>query len=170
MLDIRRLVEGLRPPVLDQLGLVGAVRAHADALSSHADGSEGLVLTVQGSAVEPLPAAVEVAAYRVVLEAMTNVARHASASACHVRLWRDSQGPLMVEVEDDGHGLPERYKGGVGLNSMRERATELGGAFSIEPGASQGTVVRVRLPIPVDLEGQQTTNPTSPPSDVDSAG
>lgn len=145
ILDVRTLVEGLRPPVLDQLGLVSAIRERANALSI-GDRGQGITFTVEAADdVEPLPAAVEVGAYRVALEAMTNVVRHAQAERCWVRLWR-ADG-LLLEVADDGRGLPDVYRAGVGVNSMRERATELGGSCSILPGAGGGTVVLARFPV-----------------------
>ena len=76
---------------------------------------------------------------------MTNVVRHAEAGRCTVRLWR-ADG-LMVEVVDDGRGLPDVYRAGVGVTSMRERATELGGSCSITPGPHNGTVVLARFPV-----------------------
>ncbi|GIH06879.1 hypothetical protein Rhe02_49460 [Rhizocola hellebori] len=138
--DLRRLVEGLRPPVLDQLGLVGAVRQRADRFT-------GLAVTVEAAAdLEPLPAAVEVAAYHIVSEALTNVVRHAGAHACAVRLWRDEG--LRVEVSDDGVGLAESYRAGTGLLSIRERAAELGGEADAAPRAQGGTQIRARIPLP----------------------
>ena len=144
--DVRRLVDDLRPPVLDQLGLVPSIRELADALSVHEPDGEGLQITVLASPdLEPLPAAVEVATYRIALEAMTNVARHAEAHRCHVLLTRDEE--VAIEVTDDGRGLPPTYRAGVGLNSMRERASEMGGVCTITRGGEAGTVVRARLPI-----------------------
>ncbi|PLS82771.1 MAG: hypothetical protein CYG60_23590, partial [Actinobacteria bacterium] len=95
----------------------------------------------------PLPAAVEVAAYRIVQEALTNVTRHARAGACSVRLTCCKGQPLTVEITDDGVGPPERSLGGVGLHSMRERAAELGGTYEISPASPSGTRVLARLPI-----------------------
>ena len=92
-----------------------------------------------------LPAAVEVAAYRIALEALTNVARHAGAGACTLRL--SVNGALELEVRDDGGGLPESYRRGVGLESMRERAAELGGECTIERADGDGTRVKALLPL-----------------------
>jgi signal transduction histidine kinase len=147
--DVRRLVEGLRPPVLDQLGLVPAIRERAHTLSDRSDDDTGLTITVDAEAdVEPLPAAVEVAAYRVVLEALTNVVRHAEATECRVRLWRSDA--LLVEVTDNGRGMPDLLRPGVGIGSMRERASELGGSCMVTNNLHGGTVVRARFPIEVD--------------------
>lgn len=144
--DVRRLVEGLRPPVLDQLGLVSAVRQRADSLSGHDDDTRSLHIAVDATDdVEPLPAAVEVAAYRIVLEALTNVARHAEATRCRVEFRRSNA--LLIEVEDNGHGLSATYRAGVGLNSMRERAEELGGTCVVSARPGRGTRVLACLPI-----------------------
>jgi two-component system NarL family sensor kinase len=96
-----------------------------------------------------LPAAVEVACYRIVQEALTNVARHAHAEICRVRISVDRRaGMLEVEITDDGVGIPGDRVAGVGLSSMRERAEELGGTLAIEPGPEGGTRVLARLPLP----------------------
>jgi signal transduction histidine kinase len=90
---------------------------------------------------------VEVAAYRIALEAVTNVVRHAEARNCLVRLALDEEnGALRLEVEDDGRGIGEDYRAGVGLTSMRERAEELGGSCEVEVIPSGGTRVRALLP------------------------
>jgi signal transduction histidine kinase len=95
-----------------------------------------------------LPAAVEVAAYHIALEALTNVAQHANAQICRIRL--SLENGLCLEVTDDGDGLPTDNHAGVGLTSMRERAAELGGELRIEPGRPHGTRVWARLPLPVE--------------------
>jgi signal transduction histidine kinase len=139
--DIRRLVHGLRPPALDELGLVGALQRLADGI-----GTGGLRIAVDVPAeLPPLPAAVEVAAYRVVQEALTNVVRHADAGSACVRL---GVGPetLTVEVIDDGNGLPVDPVAGVGLASMRERAAEMGGTCRVEGAPEGGTRVLAVLP------------------------
>jgi signal transduction histidine kinase len=135
--EVRRLVYNLRPPALDELGLVGALQEQASTLGA---------FTVDGpSALLALPAAVEVAAYRIALEAMTNVTRHAKAHQASVRVSVD--GALHLEITDDGSGLPDAYRAGVGITSMRERATEVGGCCIIEPANPHGTVVRATLPL-----------------------
>jgi signal transduction histidine kinase len=97
----------------------------------------------------PLPAAVEVAAYRIIQEALTNVARHARARTCCVRLSVDEAADaLHLEVTDDGVGMPKDRGAGVGLSSMRERAEELGGICDVEPIPTGGTRVLARLPLP----------------------
>ncbi|MEU8664883.1 sensor histidine kinase, partial [Actinoplanes philippinensis] len=93
-----------------------------------------------------LPAAVEVAAYRIVAESLTNVARHARASACEVTVHRGRS--LRIDIVDDGVGLPGSPGAGVGLDSMRERVAELGGDYDIGPAEPRGTAVRVALALP----------------------
>lgn len=145
--DVRRLVYELRPPALDALGLLAALRAYAD---HHTDG--GTRVTVESSgALPPLPAAVEVAAYRIAMEALNNVARHADARQCEIRITVDKGADMLVlEVSDDGRGLGEDYEPGVGLSSMRERAEELGGSCTIEAVPSGGTRVTALLPCAPD--------------------
>src|SRR5919202_972116 len=144
--DIRRLVYDLRPPALDQLGLVSAIRQQA------ANNSDGLSLSVEAAEpLPPLPAAVEVACYRIAQEAMTNVMRHArGARACRVRLSIDEAGnELELEITDNGVGLPDDRRAGVGMTSMRERAAELGGTCLIESVPTGGTRVLARLQLSV---------------------
>lgn len=137
--EVRRIVDDLRPAALGDLGLVGAVRAHARRL---ADG--GLEVTVDApDDLSDLPAAAEVAAFRIVGEAMTNVARHARASRVHVAI-RHRAGQLELCVEDDGIGVRPGARTGVGLGSMHQRAAELGGTCEVLGGS--GTTVRATLP------------------------
>lgn len=144
---IRRLVYDLRPPALDELGLVRALREQAAGFVRAGNGRlDGLHVTVEAPSDFPsLPAAVEVAAYRIGAEAVTNVARHAKASHCELRL--TINGALEVQVTDDGIGAGASWRPGVGLASMRERAAELGGTLSVEPSAGNGTRVLARLPL-----------------------
>jgi signal transduction histidine kinase len=144
--DIRRLVYGLRPPALDELGLVMALREGATQYNQQ--GINGLNIMFDApDRLPPLPAAVEVAVYRIAQEALTNVVRHAEARTCWVRLRLDeSAGLLCLEVEDDGKGLPMQRRVGIGLNSMRERAEELGGILIITSPSTGGTSVVARLP------------------------
>jgi len=137
--SVRHVVYDLRPPALDDVGLVGALRQQAARFP-------GLEVTVEADgAASELPAAVEVAAYRIAAEAVTNAARHARARRCSVRI--AVNGALEVEVADDGVGIAPDAVPGVGLSSIRERAAELGGSCTFGNGA-QGTVVRARLPLP----------------------
>jgi two-component system NarL family sensor kinase len=140
--DIRGLVYGIRPPALDELGLVAAVRQQARTLRTPA--GEPLAVEVTADPMSGLPAAVEVATYRIAVEALTNVARHADARRARVRL-TCSATALEVTVQDDGAGR-EDWGPGVGLSAMRERAHELGGTFAAGPGAGGGQVHAV-LPL-----------------------
>jgi signal transduction histidine kinase len=140
--DVRRLVHGLRPPVLDQLGLVEAVRD----LARDQGGGLDLEVFTPPEALPPLPAAVEVNAYRIVLEAWNNTARHAQASRCLVQ-FRIEQDTLLVSIQDDGIGMPKEYRAGVGLRSMRARAQEIGGELQVEPVQPHGTCAIARLPL-----------------------
>lgn len=139
--EIRRLVYQLRPPALDQLGLIGAIEESA----AQYEGDSLAVTVAAPPSLPPLPAAVEVATYRIVQEALANVACHAQAQHCEVRLV--CEGDLRVTIRDDGVGLPAAYRAGVGLASMRERAAELGGQCEITPSAEGGTQVSARLPL-----------------------
>jgi two-component system NarL family sensor kinase len=170
--DVRRLVYGLRPPALDDLGLLAAVRQQAEGHGLVVEGlpadevvEEGsLVITLEAPEdLLPLPAAVEVAVYRIVQEALTNVARHAHARTCRVRLSVDRAGGVLeLEVRDDGVGMPEGHRAGVGLSSMRERAEELSGTCVVEPDPEGGTRVLARLPLPLTGEEGARTSWSAP--------
>jgi signal transduction histidine kinase len=140
--DVRRLVYDLRPPALDDLGLAAAIRESA----AQYVGAAPRVVVDAPERLPPLPAAVEVAAYRIVQEALANAVRHAQARTCRVSLTAETDA-LIVEVLDDGLGVAPDRPAGVGLVSMRERAAELGGACVVERPAGGGTRVRARLPL-----------------------
>jgi two-component system, NarL family, sensor kinase len=150
--DIRQLVYGLRPPALDELGLVGALR---ECVERFGPGSgAGPAMTVHAPAALPtLPAAAEVAVYWIVNEAVTNVVRHASARHCEVRL-ELAEGAVLVSVADDGTGLPPNWRAGVGTSSMAERAAELGGTLTMLP-ARRGTGTRIDVTLPVRLAARR---------------
>jgi signal transduction histidine kinase len=141
VVDVRRLVEGLRPPALDELGLAGACAQAVERLTA----GSSLAATIDACDHLPaLPAAVEVAAYRIVVEAVTNTVRHAHARHCQVSMTVTPAG-LAVEVTDDGTGLHAAGQHGHGLAIMRERAEELGGTVTIRD-RSPGVTVQARLP------------------------
>jgi signal transduction histidine kinase len=146
--EVRHLVYGLRPPALDELGLVAAIRDYVSGM----DGKSALRIEVTAppDGLPPLSAAVEVAAYRIILEALTNVIRYAKAQHCTIRFFLNQTGSdrfLQIEIQDDGIGLPEKHRAGVGTRSMRERAEELGGTFVIESIKGTGTLVCVKVPL-----------------------
>jgi len=166
--DIRRLVHGLRPPALDELGLISAIHEQAAKhgyLLGGANGKDGqpkkdgLSFSMEAPQIlPPLPAAVEVACYRIAQEAITNVSRHAKARTCRVRLsLEEAENELELEITDDGVGLSAERHAGVGTSSMGERAQELGGSCAIEPGPMGGTRVLARLPLPA-------ASPSLPPA------
>lgn len=144
--DVRRVVYGLRPPALDELGACRALREHIARLTQGED-AVSIRLECGEDTLVALPAAVEVAVYRIAVEAITNVVRHAQARTCMVRIDRTGHG-IGVEVVDDGRGLAHDFRAGVGTTGMRERAQELGGRVLLEPRPGGGTRLRAHLPLP----------------------
>lgn len=155
IVELRRLVDDLRPPAIDEVGLLGAVRQRADMLSHGVD--RVLVVEVGGPVpLPPLPAAVEVAAFRIASEAMTNVVRHAAATRCRVTITIDDR--LILTICDNGRGVDDGAAPGVGWSSMRERAVEIGGSCTIADRPEGGVVVRAVLPLRgVDSAAAPTT-------------
>lgn len=140
--NIRRLAYDLRPPWLDDLGLIAVIRERALEYSS----GTGLKVTVDTPETLPsLPAAVEVAAYRIVQEGLMNVVKHADAQNCHIRL--TAGDAMTIEIADDGVGFAPAHRTGVGLRSIRERAAELGGTSNVVSSPNGGTRLLVSLPI-----------------------
>src|SRR6266700_473859 len=137
--DIRRLVYGLRPPALDDLGLIAALQ---EQLTQYRASGVSLILDAPEH-LPPLPAAVEVACYRIAQEALTNVMRHAQRCSVHLSVDED----LILDICDDGHGFPPLQRSGIGLTSMRERAEELGGSCTITSVPDGGARVLVCLPL-----------------------
>ena len=153
--DVRNSVHALRPPALDELGLVEALREGAMQYSP-----AGLRVSVEDQEeLSQLPAAVEVACYRIAQEALANVVRHARASHCSIRIRLDEEAhALSVEVEDDGRGIRDDDRAGVGMISMRERTEELGGRCTVEPLVGGGTLVRALLPFHTTRDGPVERN------------
>jgi signal transduction histidine kinase len=139
--DVRSITDDLRPPALDELGLAPALAALADRLRT-----PDLDVVVEAGALPPLPAAVEVACFRITAEALANAVKHARAATVRVRV--DARADrLVLEVRDDGTGVPDRPGGrGLGLASMRQRAEEVGGTFALDSSPA-GTTVRALLPV-----------------------
>lgn len=159
--EVRRLIDNLRPPALDDLGLAVAIQRIAsqygvtgDEGMRRGDGGALQVDVDVPASLPPLPAAVEVACYRIVQEAFNNIVRHAQARHCGVtlKIVERTGAPLperrlLLTVWDDGVGLVKSGGNGLGLHSMRARAEELGGTMSIGPNRPKGTLVRVQFPV-----------------------
>lgn len=149
MEDLRRVISALRPGVLDQLGLIPALRGVAEALL----GPQGIQLTLETEGItERLPGEVELILFRIAQEAMHNVARHSQATHVWIRLTRGEK-ELIMEIQDNGRGFDpmavtaEGSGRGLGLAGMRERATLIGGQLEIHSRPGQGTTIRVRIPL-----------------------
>jgi signal transduction histidine kinase len=142
VLDVRRIVEGLRPPALDELGLAEALAQ----LGRRLEVPDGPGVEVCVEVGERLPAGVEVAAYRIAGEGVTNAVHHAGARHVAVSV-RATDRRVVVEVRDDGAGAATEREGGVGLVSMRERAEEIGGSLRVDSPAGGGTTVHAELPL-----------------------
>lgn len=138
--EVRRICDGLRPAALNELGLAGALREATEPLQRF-----GPRLTLTVGDLPPLSPAVEVAAFRIVMEAVTNAVRHAGAQHVEVRVGYDAG--VVVEVTDDGQGLAEDRVPGVGLRGMSDRADEVGGSLAVRSGSPRGTVVHAWLPV-----------------------
>jgi signal transduction histidine kinase len=142
--DVRRLAYNLRPPVLDELGLAASLREFIQKLNCPPD------LHIEFNLPETLPvlpAAVEVAAYRISVEGINNIVNHSQARNGVISISILDSRSLAVEIKDDGRGLPKGWHAGVGVSAMRERTAELGGAFMIESYPDHGTCVGVMLPL-----------------------
>jgi signal transduction histidine kinase len=144
--DIRRVAYGLRPPALDELGLIAALSQEIAQIGRRPDGPPVTIGLDLPEALPVLPAAVESAAYRITVEALTNALRHSRAGRVQIRLWLERD--LSIEVRDDGTHEPglAPWPAGVGLRSMHERAAELGGSCKAGP-TDAGGLVRALLPV-----------------------
>lgn len=147
--EVRRIAYDLRPPALGQLGLLPAIEEHIASLQLPGE----LEITLHAPNEMPdLPAAIEVAAYRIVMEAVANVIKHAQADHAAVHLKANHW--LEIKVTDDGRGLPVASSPGVGISSMRERTAELGGTFDITQRPVGGTRVLIHLPLQLVYNGK----------------
>ena len=142
VLEVRRVVEGLRPPALDELGLAVALEQATQRLSA----GSPLSVHLEIGELPQLPAAIEVAAFRIVIEAVTNVVRHAAASNCGIAL-HATDGELWITISDDGKGIGGlgSSASGHGLQTMRERAEELRGHLRVS--STDGTTIVGELPL-----------------------
>jgi signal transduction histidine kinase len=146
--EVRRLASELRPPALDEVGLVEAIRRRADEFAVERTDRAGVpprIVVVGPETLPTLGAAAEVAAYRIAVEAMTNVVRHADASGCQVTVSIDDG--IRLTIVDDGVGLRPGWRMGIGTASMRERAAELGGDCMVARGIEGGTRVDAHIPL-----------------------
>jgi signal transduction histidine kinase len=159
--QIRTLSRELRPPGLDALGLVDALRQQLATIS----GADGPLVTIEAEEIGPLPAAVEVAAYRIVIEAVTNAVRHADASACRVAITRDRHA-LTVRITDDGAGIGPGPVG-VGTRAMYERAAEVGGELLVGAAPDGGTMVLASLPTGAPARAATRNPEPAPPRPSD---
>jgi len=154
--EVRRIVHGLRPPALDDVGLYGALELLVDSFAT-----PGLQTAIHLPDMQPvLPAALEVAIYRIVQEALTNVSKHAHARTAAVSLGFDA-AHLLLTICDDGDGAPAQPGAGMGRQNMRQRAEELGGVLTFRPNTPKGHCVVARFP----FEGGDS-NGTDPHSDL----
>ncbi|MAO34541.1 MAG: histidine kinase [Zunongwangia sp.] len=167
--EIRRIVQGLRPPALDDLGLRSALEQQAARLTGG-----GLIAEVSGDVPHDLPPAVEVAAFRIASEALTNARKHSGAQRVQVVL-SQSERMLQLDIRDDGHGIASATalspatapsSTGVGLRSQRERAAELGGTLEITSRPDGGTLIRARLPFTPPASAPTDTTPEGITADV----
>src|SRR5262249_18949136 len=144
--ELRRLSHELRPPMLDELGLVPTVEFLAEGMAKRS----GLPITVDGTVGGRLAPAVEIAVCRIGQSALTNVTKHAQARQAHV-LVQLVAGTLVCQVRDDGIGFDpaasQACPRGLGLVGMRERLEALGGELCIESAPDRGTVVTARVPL-----------------------
>jgi signal transduction histidine kinase len=146
---MRLLIFELRPPVLEELGLVAALQARLQAV----EGRAGLRTEFKTNLEEQLPPDVEERLYRIALEALNNALKHAQARDIKVLLYQDEPertepARVTLEIADNGVGFDlatTRERGGMGLSAMEERAAELGGRFTVESELGKGTSVRVSL-------------------------
>jgi signal transduction histidine kinase len=150
--NVRELVYGLRPPMLDQLGLLGALADFA----KQQDGRVTIRLDLP-TALPRVSAAVEVAIFRIVQTALDNVTKHAQATCCDVQLRVDAQSTTLT-ITDDGIGIGDLHLPGVGLTSMQERAEELGGTFRVLPVQPHGTQIQVTVPLLDEIRSAAVAN------------
>lgn len=156
--DVRLIVYDLRPPTLEELGLVGSIRAYAEQISNYKEDSP-LQISVHSLIERPkLPAAIEIALYRIIKEALTNVIHHSKANHCKVTF--EFTHEVIVEVSDDGIGISFEKPMGEGLRSMTERSKELGGTCEVTVNLHEqrGTTVKTRIPLKGLVNDEKTTS------------
>lgn len=145
--QLRHIAHELRPVILDDLGLLPALRYLSEGVAQRS----GLTISIEGPEEERLPQAVEAVLYRVAKESLNNVMRHAQASSASIRIERDAQA-IRCTIRDDGSGFDvERAAArdgeqGFGLIGMRERLSVLGGTLQINSAPGQGTELVISVP------------------------
>jgi two-component system sensor histidine kinase UhpB len=165
---VRDMTKRLRPVVLDELGLLTALRRAVAEWNEHHAGAS-CTLEVDGD-VTDLSEQVRIQVYRIVQEGLTNAARHARAARVGIRLARGQEGGdrLTVEIRDDGVGFDPRHtRSGLGLPGMRERALSLGGELSIESAPGRGTHIRASFPAAAAPAAQAEEGASMSPADRD---
>jgi signal transduction histidine kinase len=152
--EVRTFAYLLHPPLLDEVGLLSAVRWYAEGFAKRSR----IQVTMDLGQIGRLPGPIETALFRVVQEALTNVHRHASTTSASIRLTATADA-VALDIHDEGHGLrdPDTHEHGtlpetlgVGIQGMRERVRQLGGTFDVE-FTDTGTTVRVRVPMDGDI-------------------
>ena len=163
--SVRHLSQLLHPAMLDEFGLAVTLDAHVRSFSQRTGISAELVQDGMNSRIAP---DLEICVYRVVQEALTNVAKHAQARSCRVFLHRLSHS-LLVTVEDDGTGMASTERRGadselpgIGLVGVRERVARLGGRVEVDSGAAKGTRLTIELPIPTEATTPQVSSAEAP--------
>jgi len=155
---LRRYSHELRPTILDDLGWIPAIRFLADGISKRANLPIHIEATISGR----LPSTIETTLYRIVQEALTNAVKHARAGNVWIRARKDN-AILCCLIRDDGAGFDIRQvqktpqRKGLGLIAMQERVTAIGGTLQIDSGASQGTILSIRIPLEVDHANSNRT-------------
>jgi PAS domain S-box-containing protein len=144
LIEVGRLWRGLHPGALDDLGLAAAVTRQVQEFAERHE--VAVDVRIEGLDAAPLPPLLQTTAYRVLQEALTNVARHAGARSVRVRLARD-EATVELWVQDDGVGFEPGDGGRLGLRGMRERAALLGGSVAVASRPGAGTTITARLPV-----------------------
>lgn len=158
--EIRTLSYLLHPPLLEQVGLVGALQWYVEGFSKRS----GIYVDVFAEPMERLPSDLELALFRIVQEALTNIRRHSGSETASIRL-KKSSGEIFLEVQDRGHGLPiakpsadpEEVGMGVGIPGMRQRLHQLGGRLEIASNAHGATITAI---VPLTNGAHYVTNPS----------
>ena len=148
---IRTLSHLLHPPLLDEIGLIPAIKTYADGFSERSEVKVDVDLSPEIGRLAPN---IEISIFRIVQECLTNVYRHSGSKTARIKMWPSEDKQLIVQVCDEGRGIPFEHRlsmslqtnSGMGLSGMRERVRELGGSFEIQSNG-KGTSVTATLPL-----------------------